>query len=118
MTLLVLLGFAHATIAMADCLIDRGFLAQVLGVPAPAAEPCASDPGMSSYGPLYENRCTAHCTADLQLSGVQVALVSPVVHEHYLLVLRRDAAAVPRAALIFPPAPAVPPRILLHSFQV
>lgn len=113
--LLGALGFAHASVSMAACSMDRGSMSEVLA--AGTEEPCDCGTAMTEFGPLYTNRCLAHCTTDLQLSGVTPALASAVPGAHTLLLPRVALRATwPRRAA--PPAAGVPKRIQLHSFLV
>lgn len=110
------LGFAHASVSVAACSMERGALGQVLAVEA--AAPCECGTAMTEFGPLYSNRCLAHCTSDLQLAGVAVALASGAI--------RAPMIVLPPAPLRgswlrwagVPPAAVVPKRIQLHSFLV
>lgn len=111
-----MLAFAHASVAMAACSVERGSISQVLSVMS--AEPCESGTAMTEFGPLYANRCLAHCTADLQRSGPTVAMLGGVSQAPMLflprVVLSANWARWAEAA----PAATVPKRIQLHSFLV
>ena len=114
--MLGVLAFAHSSVSMAACSMERGTISQVIAVEA--ADPCECGTAMTEFGPLYTNRCLAHCTSDLQLAGVAVAIVSGVSQAPTLLLPRMvQRAAWPRWA-VAPPAATVPKRIQLHSFLV
>ncbi len=114
--LLGALGFAHASVSLAACSMERGSISQVL-----AAEPsdsCNCGTSMTEFGPLYTNRCLAHCTSDLQLSGVVTIIANGVAFAPTLSVPRAlQRSAWPRGAAA-PPGAGVPKRIQLHSFLV
>lgn len=113
--LLTAFGFSHASLALADCPMERASLAQAL---AQAAEnPCCGAVGPAAYESLYGNRCVVHCTSDLRLAGSAVALVRAPA-EAAVLVFARVGDDYALARLGAPPPEAVPPRILLHSFLI
>jgi len=111
-----MLAFAHASVAIAACSIERGSISQVLSVKS--AEPCESGMEMTEFGPLYANRCLAHCTADLRHAGPSAAMVGGVSQAPMLflpsMALRAGWACCADSA----PAATVPKRIQLHSFLV
>ena len=117
--MLAVLAFAQASLAFADCTHDRSTLADGMasGMES-SANPCPSDTCVSSAGPQYANRCMAHCTSDLQVSGTDVVLFGGPVAVHYLVV--PPALPLRPASGLFrdggPPQP--PQRILLHSFLI
>ena len=113
--LLAVFFFSHASLALADCPVDRATLAQAI-VQA-ADNPCCSTVYPASYESHYGNRCVAHCTSDLRASGFAVALVRAPA-ETPVLWLDRLEGDEGRAQLEAPPPQAVPPRILLHSFLI
>ena len=109
LVLIAFLAFAQAGVALAGCFMDRGEMAAMAMQgdccsPAPEFEPA----------PELRNNCLAHCTADLQLSGLPVGLVQAPAHTPVLV--------LPRATFPYPPAPppvvTLPSRILLHSFLI
>ena len=114
--LIGLLIFAQASVTLADCPMDRGMLSLTLGA---GEEPPCSDCGtsVSAFGSLYANRCVSHCTADLQLAGLPVALVP---HPLYAPVYIFEPPVVDfgLAALHAPPQGEVPRRVLLHSYLI
>ena len=107
--LIALLAFVQAGVALAGCFMDRGGMANMATLgdccsPAPEFQPAAE----------LKNDCLAHCTADLQLSGLAVGLAQGPADTPVLL--------LPRVSMVYPaqppPAPPIPPRILLHSFLI
>lgn len=72
---------------------------------------------VSALGALYANRCVTHCTADLQLGGLPVALVRAPAQSPVLLV-EAPALKPDRAALYAPPRRDPPRRVLLHSYLI
>lgn len=117
--MLAVLAFAQASVAFADCTIDRSNLAHGMAAGmGSSSDPCDSHPCASSFGPLYANRCVAHCTSDLQVSGTAAVLVSGPVAVHFFVV--PEALPFRPASGLFrdggPPQP--PRRILLHSFLI
>lgn len=115
--LIGLLVFAQASVALAACTLDRGSLSQLMA--ASSEMPCTDcDASMSDSGPLYANRCVAHCTADLQLAGMQAALGRSPADVPALLVPRTELRAGLTRGLEAPPPGTPPRRILLHSFLI
>lgn len=107
--LIALLAFAQAGVALAGCFMDRGEMAnmETLGDccnPSPEFQPA----------PELKNDCLAHCTADLQLSGLPIGLVQAPADVPVLL--------VPHPTVPYPAAPPlarlIPPRVLLHSYLI
>ncbi|MGQ0546696.1 MAG: hypothetical protein ACT4P3_15390 [Betaproteobacteria bacterium] len=113
--LIALLGFAQASLSLADCPVERGALALAM---APAGEDGCCGASVSGFDSLYGNRCVAHCTSDLQLAGLAVALVRSPADLPVLLLERRDDRGSPPTGLQAPPPGAPPARILLHSFLI
>ena len=110
--LIALLAFAHGSLALAACDMDRGSMAQAMAMPdMPDCDGAMGD------APAPGAVCAAHCSSDLQFPGLQLPLV-------------RDAATVPvlvvelrehhfdGSLFAAPPHPAPPRRILLHSFLI
>lgn len=110
------LAFAQASIAAAACEMDRRALPQA--VTSMDSEVC--DCEMSSMGnaPFYTNRCLAHCTADLQIAGLPVAIVRSPADVPVLFVPLGNLRAVARVRPDSSQTAPVPIRILLHSFLV
>ena len=115
--LLAVMAFAQASVAFADCPSDRGRLSHVLAADAMAT--CESVAvALTEYGPQYANQCLAHCTADLQIPIVPVAIVRSAADAPVLFLARVERSAVRPAGLQGPAPGTPPPRILLHSFQI
>jgi len=112
--LIAMVAFAQASVASAACQMDRGSLRPMLEV----AHDCGCETHVKPYSPQYANRCIAHCTADLQLSGLPAALVQAPAHAPVLLLPRVERRVPGSAGLDAPPPGAAPPRILLHSFLI
>ena len=115
-SLIGLLIFAQASVTLADCPMDRGMLSLTMGTGDDY--PCG-DCGtpFSAFGSLYANRCVSHCTADLQLAGLALALVREAAYVP-VLVLEPPLLDFGLAALHAPPPGQVPRRILLHSYLI
>ena len=110
------LGFAHASVSLAACSMERGSMSEVLAVES--SDSCDCGTAMTEYGPLYTNRCVAHCTADLQVSGVVAVIVNGATNAPALFLPGAAwRAGWPRRADV-PPGASVPKRIQLHSFLV
>ena len=109
--LLAGLAFSQASVALAACAMERGGMAQM------ADDGCCCDLATDPAEPQLANQCVAHCTADLQLSGMAVALVHACTDAPVLWL--PDLRAIPshpggpKAPLV-----AIPSRILLHSFLI
>lgn len=114
--LLGALAFAHASVSTAACLMERGTVSDVLAAEPEA--PCECGTSVSEFGPLYANRCLAHCTADLQLAGAAVAVVAGMARRAWLPVPRASRPARRSRSGDAPLADAIPKRIQLHSFLV
>ena len=115
--LIGLLVFAQASVALAACTLDRGSLPQMMG--ASSEMPCGDcGVSMTDFGPLYANRCVAHCTADLQLAGMQAALACSAADVPALFLPRTELRAGLTLGLEAPPPGTPPRRVLLHSFLI
>jgi hypothetical protein len=68
--------------------------------------------------PQNANRCVAHCTSDLQLSGSFAALAVHPAAVVLLVLPRAEPSRVPRSVAELSPPGTVPVRILLHSFLI
>lgn len=110
------LAFAQASVSLAACSMERGSVGQVIA--AETSAPCECGTVATEFGPLYANRCLAHCTADLQLSAVPVAMADISACSHVLLVPHARSAVARATGLRAPPLGTPPPRILLHSFLI
>jgi hypothetical protein len=114
--LIAMLAFAQASVAIAACSMDRGSLASMLEMAGDCGD-CKTE--VTPDAPQYANRCVAHCTSDLQLSGSLAGLaVHPADVPVLVLPPRAEVDRVPRAFDEASPAAAVPMRILLHSFLI
>lgn len=113
--LLLALAFSHAAVAWAACTMERGTMAPVL---APAvAEPCIHDEMfLGPFGPLYANRCLAHCTSDLQIVGPALDAGVASTGAPVLAVPRIWRTPLRITGLDAPPPGTPPPRILQHAF--
>jgi hypothetical protein len=116
LVLLAVFSFSHASLALADCPMDRATLSQ--SIARAAEEPCCASAVPAGYESLYGNRCVAHCTSDLRLAGLPVALLRQPADAPVLLLSGFDWHSPPAARLDMPSPEAVPPRILLHSFLI
>ena len=115
--LIGLLAFAQASVSLAACPLERGSLARV--VAATSEAPCSGcGTAVTEYGPHYANRCVAHCTADLQLAGLPLAIVRGAADSPVLVVAGPERHPAARTGLDAPPPGTPPRRILLHSFLV
>ncbi len=109
-----LLVFSQASVALAACSMDRGTMAQAM-TSDDACTDCVSAPGR--VAPI-RNVCLAHCTSDLQLAGIAIALAAAPADLPVLMVARPGLRSTPRTGLSTPPSGAPPHRILLHSFLI
>src|SRR5438477_10329 len=73
---------------------------------------------MTETSPQNVNLCALHCTWDLQVAGVAVALLRSPADLPILTVALPHAVPAPRTGLHAPPLGAPPHRILLHSFLI
>ncbi len=112
--LIGLLVFSQAAVALAACSMDRGTVAQAMASDDACAG-CASAPGRAA--PI-RSVCMAHCTSDLQLAGIAVAMAAAPADLPVLMVARPELRSTPRTGLSTPPSGAPPHRILLHSFLI
>lgn len=110
------LAFAHASVSIAACAMERGTMVEVLAVETEA--PCDCGTSVTESGPLYANRCLAHCTADLQLAGAAVAIAADAVQGAMLPVPQDSRSTRPLRSAGSSPAAVIPRRIQLHSFQL
>lgn len=115
LALIAMLAFAQASVALAACSMDRGSLAPMLEMSDGCGD-CQTH--VKPDAPQYANRCVAHCTSDLQLSGSLAALAVHPADVPVLVLPRADVSGVPRAVVHAAPPGAVPVRILLHSFLI
>jgi hypothetical protein len=111
--IIALFAFAQASVVFAACEMERASMAQAMTMDAD--EPCSC--GGGEMQTTVTASCVAHCTADLQLSGLPVTLVYglPAAPIRIAPTSNVDLALMARHA---PPPFAVPRRILLHSFLI
>jgi hypothetical protein len=113
--LIAMLAFAQASVAIAACSMDRGSLAPMLEMAGDCGD-CKTQ--LKPDAPQYANRCVAHCTSDLQLSGAFAALTVHPADVSVLLLPRLERYRLPNDLAYVSPPGAVPVRILLHSFLI
>jgi hypothetical protein len=112
LALIALVTFAQASVALAACPMERGAMAQA------AADGSCCDTTQLELQPQLTNGCVAHCTADLQLWAMPVALVRPPADVPVLFVPAAQPDPPTGAGFATPPLLAPPSRILLHSFLI
>jgi hypothetical protein len=115
--LLGLLAFSQTTSVLAACGMERGQLAGMLS--APGHECCDEGNSTADTMPMSANECFSQATADLQVFGNSLWVVSAPCRSAAILVAPpNEHARIAIASLAAPPPRAVPPRILLHSFLI
>ena len=112
LVLVAVLAFAQANVALAACPTERGAMALA------AADGGCCDTPQFEPAPQLTNGCVAHCTADLQLSALPLALVRAPADVPVLFVAGPEPDLPTGAGLATPPLVSVPSRILLHSFLI
>jgi len=113
-TLLVALFlFAQGSVVLAACAMDRASMAQAMTMASDESCTC----GGSEMQKSVTASCMAHCTVDLQLSGLPIALVH-VPASAPVLVVPMTEVHPGLSALRAPPPNPLPRRILLHSFLI
>lgn len=112
--LLGALGFSQVSVALAACFMDRTSMAQAMAMPSDSSCCGASD----TQVPVSAS-CAAHCTTDLQLTGVPVVIVRSAADTPVLVVApgKPPGAAMSRG-LESPPPGAPSRRVLLHSYLI
>ena len=111
--LIALFVFAQGSVVFAACTMDRASMAQAMTMASDESCTC----GGSEMQKSVTASCVAHCTVDLQLAGLPIALVHGAVSTPVLVV--PPAEVHPSlTALHTPPPPPLPRRILLHSFLI
>jgi len=119
--MLAMLAFAHGSLALAACGMERGQLHEMPAGEAQAGgHDCCDEPMPVTQGkrPLSVIGCVSHCTSDLQ--AVSLPAVPVLAGASAQIFVRAPIAAarsVPSRVDERPPA-AVPFRILLHSFLI
>jgi hypothetical protein len=111
--LIGVLAFAHGSVALSACSMERGTAAPMV---MESEKPCA-DCALPAPRKV-SNLCVAHCNADLQLASAAAALVPSATDLPILRVSRPEFGPAPRTGLHAPPSGAPPHRILLHSFLI
>jgi hypothetical protein len=114
---LALFAFAQASLAFSSCSMDRGAMGPVMTADNGESGADCETPMMAA-SPQNANLCALHCTWDLQIAGVAVALLRSPADTPILTVALPHAAPAPRTGLRAPPSGAPPHRILLHSFLI
>jgi len=111
--LIATLAFAQASVVLAACAMDRASMAQAMTMAADESCTC----GGAEMQTSVTASCVAHCTVDLQVAGLPIALVHGSASAPILLV---PIAGVDPSltALHTPPPIPLPRRILLHSFLI
>lgn len=111
--LMALFLFAQGSVVLAACAMDRASMAQAMTMASDESCTC----GGTEMQQTVTASCVAHCTVDLQLAGLPIALVHGAASAPVLVVPMAEVhpgLSVLRA----PPPRTVPPRILLHSFLI
>jgi hypothetical protein len=111
--LIALFVFAQASVVLAACAMDRASMAQAMTMASDESCTC----GGSEMQKSVTASCMAHCTVDLQLSGLPIALVHGPASAPVLVVQMAEVHSG-LAALHTPPPSPLPRRILLHSFLI
>jgi hypothetical protein len=112
-SLIALFLFAQGSVVLAACAMDRASMAQAMTMESNEACSC----GTAELGMSVTASCVAHCTVDLQLAGLPIALVQTSTSEPVLLVKMGELNRSLTALSAPPPIP-LPRRILLHSFLI
>lgn len=111
--LIALYAFGQASVALAGCEMDRGSMVQVMAMSG--ADHC--DDCTVAKAPTVTVACSAHCTADLQLTPAEPAAIPGSSSEPLLrAALSRFCSPPPNLAQAA--GGKLPRRILLHSFQI
>lgn len=113
---LALLAFAQASVPFSNCSMDRGAMGPAMAADNDESGADCETPITTT--PSNANLCALHCTWDLQIAGVAVALLRSPADLPILTVALPRAAPAPRTGLLAPPSGAPPHRILSHSFLI
>jgi hypothetical protein len=118
--LLAALGFSHASLAVAACVMDRAELSRMLVSPEAVHECCDTFDGHGEGGnpSMTANACVAQGTADLRLYSSASVPVLPGTSARIVLVVVPVIERPLERRLIERPPAVVPSRILLHSFLI
>ena len=111
--LIALFVYAQGSIVFAACAMDRTSMAQAMTMASDEACTC----GGTEMQQTVTASCVAHCTVDLQLAGLPIALVHGAVGTPVLVVPMAEVHPNLTALHTPPPGP-LPRRILLHSFLI
>jgi hypothetical protein len=114
--LLAALGFSHASLALAACVMDRADLSRMLASPQVAHECCDIEGGGTLE--MTANACNVKVTADLHIYGAASVPVLPGTSARVVLIVPQAIERSLERRLIERPPAAVPSRILLHSFLI
>src|SRR5688572_15296281 len=108
--LLAVLGFSHASLATAACVMDRADLSQMLVSQEAVHDCCDTSDGHGEGGALSmtANACVAQGTADLQLYSAASVSVLPATSARILLVVVPAIERPLERRLIERPPAAVP----------
>ena len=82
------------------------------------SEPCHDEAVVAKHWIKFDNRCFAHCTADLQTVGHGIALVRSPADAPVLAVPSTERRAPLRVAFEGPRPGTPPPRILFASLLI
>jgi hypothetical protein len=112
LALIALLVYAQGSVALAACKLDRGAMAL-----AAAGHECC-DTAADESGSQLGNVCLAHCTANLQVFELPVALVRAPADAAVLIAPVAGADSPDPRIQAASSTRAVPPRILFQSFLI
>jgi hypothetical protein len=110
--LIALLVYVQGSVALAACKLDRGAMAL-----AAAGHECCDTTDAESE-PQLGNVCLAHCTANLQVFELPMALVRAPADAAVLIAPVAGADSPDPRARAASSTPVVPPRILFQSFLI
>jgi hypothetical protein len=114
--MLAAIAFAQVSLAFSDCQLDRTALLATMR--SSTNEPCDHGGLVAKNWIKFENRCFAHCTADLQMVGDAVVLVRGPADAPVLALAPLRPLSLARIAFDAPQPGAPPPRILFRSFLI
>jgi hypothetical protein len=114
--LLAAIAFTQVSLAFSDCQLDRTALLATMR--SSTSDPCDHGGLVAKNWIKFENRCFAHCTADLQTVGHAVALLRSPADAPVLALVPSKPLSLARIAFDAPQPGAPPPRILFRSFLI
>lgn len=114
--MLAAIAFLQMSLAFSDCQLDRASLADTLR--SSMSEPCHEEAVVAKHWVKFENRCFAHCTADLQTVGHGVALIRNPADAPVLALPPAQLRMPVRVAFEGPRPGTPPPRILFGSLLI